>query len=287
MSHSNDNTYLVTSKNILMSKLTIVSNSHSLSDFQQCEQRHLLGNLISLEPLVSKKSFDEGSFIHLWLKVFYSHRMKPKESKKRVLINAILWQSVGAKRFNISGPRSWELYRVLVAYSKEYKTENWKCKGVEVGFSKVIYEDDKYLFIYEGKVDWIGSALQEQLVVDHKSRNGKYQMYEFNNQCRGYLWATGATKFVYNYLTLTNIPSFSRETFQFTFDQIEAWKSDTIEWYFRMARALEEKKYLKSWNCTSKYGVCEFHSICEATKIEQQMFIIRSTFKQTQVHRSW
>ena len=268
-------------------KQTIVLNSHSLGNFQQCEQRHLLADLVSLEPLVSKKSFDEGSFIHTWLRLFYYNRKKPSVARKKVLVNAMLWQSVAMKRWKIPANRAFELYRVLVSYSHEYKNENWKTIGVEVGFSKILYEDENYLFIYEGRLDWMGWAGADKLVVDHKSRNGKYTIYEFNNQTRGYLWATGATKFVYNFLTLTNVPSFSRETFSFTEDQIEAWKQDTIEWYFRVARAIESQKYLKSWNCSGKYGVCEFHNICECTKIEQQLFIIKSQFQQKPIRRSW
>lgn len=272
-------------------KTTIILNSHSLSDFQQCEYRYLCTTLISLEPVVSKKSFDEGTFIHRWLRLYYYHKMRKSFNcdsllRRKVLINPQLWQQVAFKN-GIPGARAFELFRVLSSYSHNYKNETWKTKGTEVGFSKVLYEDENYLFIYEGKIDWIGIADGFEAIVDHKTRSGKYSIYEYNNQCIGYLWATGAKKFIYNFLTMTNVPSFERAPFQFTDEQIEEWKHDTIKWYFKVAKALESKEYLKSRQCSGKYGVCEFHSICETPRIEQQLFVIKSQFKQRPVHRSW
>jgi len=275
-----------------MSKIVITLNSHALSDFQQCEHRYLCSSLISLEPLVSKKAFDEGTLIHRWLRLFYYHKMRKFQGhvsvlRMKALVNASLWQSVAFKNGKIPGVRAFELFRALSKYSHEYKNENWKTIGTEVGFSIVLYEDDNYIFVYEGKIDWLGYSGAEKLVVDHKSRSGKYQIYEFNNQCIGYLLATGATKFVYNFITLTNIPTFERVAHSFTEAQIEDWKKDTIQWYFRVARSLESKQYLKSRQCSGKYGVCEFHSICETPKLEQQLFIVKSQFKVGNPHRSW
>ena len=270
-----------------MSKQTLILNSHSLSNFQQCEARHLFADKICLEPLISKKVFDEGTMIHAWLRIYYYNKKKFSISRNKCLANPIMWINGAKKHWGIEPNRAFELYRILISYQSNYKNETWQTIGTEVGFSKILYEDDQYLFIYEGKMDWLGYSGTDKIVVDHKSRNGKYQIYEFNNQCRGYLWATGANKFVYNMITMTNIPSFERIAYSFSDSQIETWKNDTIEWYKRVAQANANKNFVRSWNCSSKYGVCEFHSLCENPEPERQLFTIKSTFKIGKIHRSW
>ena len=149
------------------------------------------------------------------------------------------------------------------------------------------YEDDENLFVWEGRPDLVALLDAGLIVCDHKTQGQTKSIYQFNNQSRGYCWAVDTTKFAYNYIVFTKYPSFRREVHLFSQAQLEDWKSTTIEWFFRIKAAKLAGKFLQSWNCSTIYGPCEFHRICEQPKSEIKAFTIKSQFKPCQVYRSW
>lgn len=274
-------------------KFTLSLNSHQLSDFQRCECNYMYSHLLQLEPLADKPAFKKGSLIGRWLNLYYYNVSRQKLSVKRVLANPLLWTRRFSVALNISESEAFYLYRVLTQYAQYYKGETWIPRGVEVGFSKVLFEDSDNLFIYEGRVDLMVDLTQRPLgqppdqIVDHKTQSQNYSIYEFNNQVIGYLWATGAHTFVYNYLTLTKEPKFHRAAYEFRPDQIEDWRLRTVKWFHRLRECLEKKEFLESLQCETKFGRCNFSTICEQPREAVKLHVIHSNYKIKKPYRSW
>jgi len=268
-------------------KYTLALNSHQLSNFQLCETKYLYSELIRIQPIEMGLGIRKGNILGRWLNLYYYNKIKPRTSFGRVLYNPMLWIELIKKELNWGPQDAFKLYAVLTRYGTEYKNESWHPVAIEKGFSKILYEDAENLFVYEGRIDLLVENEGKLLVVDHKSQKMNYSIYEFNNQAIGYLWGCDAAEFVYNYLTLTKDPKFHRAVHPFNSGQIEAWKQNTIKWFFRVKEVLQKREFLPSLNCSTKFGVCDFHRICEQPNELVKLHIIRSNFKKKIYKGSW
>jgi hypothetical protein len=269
-------------------KFTLSLNSHALSNYQECEGKYLYTNLIGIEGLGNKFAMDRGTLFAKFLEIYYKHRLKPRKSTVKVLNNPIVWTRRIQKNLNLKESEAFSLYQTMKGYVQHWKGQDWTPLAVEKGFSKILYEDSDNLFVWEGRPDLIGSLSNgETIVCDHKTQAQTRSYYAFNNQARGYLWATGATKFVYNYITMLKTPVFRREAHSFTEAQIEDWKSNTIEWFFRIKKSLQDEKFPLSWNCEGKFGTCPFHLICEQPLDTRKAYVIKTQYKKRKLYRSW
>lgn len=273
-----------------MSKTTIVLNSHSLSNFQICEAKYLYNGVINLEPLKKKQKMEIGTTIATWLELYYKNKIKPKVSRTKALANPLLWINRFEKDCECNKDDAYRYYLACIKYQHVYQNETWQPISLECGFSKVLYEDEKVLYVYEGRPDFHGLNLNGnyRLAADHKVQFSEYDIYEYNNQAFGYLWALECKEFVYNYIKILKKDwAFRRQPFSYDLKLIEDWKNGTIEWYSRVAHAIQQKSFVKSWQCTSVYGRCEFSTICERTIPSQKLFVIQANYRVKKPYRSW
>jgi hypothetical protein len=270
-----------------MSRFTLSLNSHALSSFQECENKYLFRDIIGLDTLSGKAAIRRGTVASKFLALYYYNRMKPRKNFQRVLANPLLWVKRIAKDMECSERDAFSLYASFIQYGNQYKFESWNPIAVEKGFSKILYEDSENLFVYEGRPDLIVTDTPGLIVVDHKTQSRKYSIYGHNNQAKGYLWATGGTQFVYNYINYIKVTEFRREAHLFTQSQIDDWVSCTTDWFFRIKHSITNMKFVPSWNCNSLYGVCPFHLICEQPKPGVREFVIKSQYKIRKSYRSW
>ena len=246
----------------------------------------MYGHILAVKPISRHKSLTRGSLVSRWLAIYYYNKMKPHKLFSKVLNNVMFWVPKIQKELNYSSDDAFALFRVLSDYQQTYKEDNWKPIAVEKGFSKILYEDENNLFIYEGRPDLIASTGKEIIVVDHKTRSTSFDLYPHNNQVYGYLWAAQGDTFVYNYLTLTKTPKFNRAPFQFSKNQIQAWVDNTIENLFRLKADIERKKFPRTLNCRSVYGLCEYAPICEQPTEAVKLHILNSSYVKKK-YRSW
>jgi len=160
----------------------------------------------------------------------------------------------------------------------------------EKGFTKRFYEDDKYLFVYEGKPDltvFLSSRRDITSIVDHKSQTRRSDYYSYNNQAIGYCWASEIDCFTYNFFGLqeTGKPEdwFRRVSKIYTKQELDDWYQTTLKWFKKIAN---DEDYNKSMQCEGKYGICEFHKLCEIRDNDIRNDIIRREFKLNE-YRSW
>jgi hypothetical protein len=248
----------------------------------------MFSHLLGIESAIEKPAFQKGTIIGRWLNLYYHNKIKPKQSIPKVLYNPLIWVQLIQDELKWSQDEAFKLYRVLVGYQQTYKNEDWTPIAIEHGFSKLLYEDDENLFVYEGRVDLVARDSKGQLlIIDHKTQSMTYSIYPFNNQIIGYLWATDATEFVYNYLVLTKEPQFRRAPHPFSPAQISAWKESTVKWFLRIKAAIQSAEFVPSLQCETKFGKCQFTTICEQPNEKIKQFIVGSNYKARKKYRSW
>jgi hypothetical protein len=270
-----------------MKKTCIILNSHSLHNFQICEAKHSFVDVLGLVQIgETKQAFQKGIDIAKLLEIYYYRKMK-KKSVVPIVGNIHLW----LKRFGkyADFKTTMQMSESLISYFKEYAQENVTPIAVEKGFSKTIYEDAENHFVYEGRPDLVVKFPDGGIHIwDHKTQSRRESIYPFNNQALGYCWALNTNSFGYNYLVFTKENQIRREVFKFSQTQIDQWKEDTIKWFFRIKEARETSHYLRSWNCQGKYGICEFHKICEAPTESLKLWVAKSEFQiNPEVRMSW
>jgi hypothetical protein len=272
-----------------MNKTVLILNSHSLSNFQRCEDLYKFRDLIHIVPVIQNNKMERGSIVHKYIQLHYQNKIRPKASIEKLLNNAFFWRDYIAKRLKVDPKEAYLVYSACMQYREVYKTETWIPLAVEKGFSFKLYEDGDYLFLYEGRPDLVALNSYEDhslIVSDPKTESARRSLYEFNNQAMGYCYCLNASKFVYNYITFTKEIQFRREPFEFTKEQLAKWYSNTIEWYMRIEDALRKRKFVPSWQCSTQYGVCDYHKICEQTSDVVKLSTIKALFK-VKEHRSW
>ena len=270
-------------------KFTLTLNSHSLSYFQQCEAQYQYSTVFSIEKLGSKTKMDQGVLYAQYLEAYYRNKISPKRYLSGYLGNAPAWFNRISKRLGYDNRDTKQLYGAMLDYTVHYQTESWVPLAIERGFSRIIYEDQHNRFIYEGRPDFVGlDCVGGSLIVsDHKTQGRKDSFYQHNNQALGYLWNYKAKNFIYNYIVLLKTTEFRREVFTIQQNQIDSWRSDTIEWYFRVKDAMTKRTFLKSFNCQGRWSICPFTPICERPTEEQKLYTIQAQFKKRIPYRSW
>ena len=271
-----------------MNKTTIVLNSHSLSSFQSCEYKYMFRELVEIVPVNRKRYFEIGTIFSNYFHLHYYHKMKPTSKwRKLALLSIEKWAERFQKVPGIDNKEAYTLALVLIAYRSAYKHEELIPVAVERGFSKILYEDEANLFIWEGKPDLIATLNGILICMDHKTQSRQYNICELNNQIMGYMWASGAKKFIYNYIKLTKTPEFRRTPVMLDLQLLEIWKLNTIEWFKRVSVALQSKTFVPSYQCETKAGVCDYLTICQIPSDNGKIFTIKSLFKSQKARRSW
>ena len=266
-------------------RFTLVLNSHALTDFQECETKYKYRDHMCIKVAGENKFFRKGSLVATILENYYKRKMRGKNVL--IPLNPFMLPKVAQKRLGYSPSDANEFARIMWKYHEEYENEQWIPVAVEKGFSKILWEDASNLFIYEGKPDLIVRVGKDLVGVDHKTQSLQYSIWEFNNQALGYCWGIGLNYFVYNYIKFTKEDWFRRSTHQFSSAQLDAWHTETIDWFFRIKHAICYRTYLKNWTCQTKFGLCDYTSLCTQPSEAARTWNIKSTFKQTKRYRSW
>lgn len=247
-----------------MSKKVVKISSHGLSDYQQCPRRFWYSIVRKLKPRMTYRAFDRGTVIALLMEEYYSAKIG------RILDNEFIMKLMEKRidKSELSDEDKMLIGRVFLQYVHHYCKEDWKPLATELPFTIKLYEDDKYLFIYEGTIDLVIVKPHKEdqvIIVDHKSYSVFTDIYQLNNQAMGYCNAMKTDTMIYNYIGLTQTKkpadNFQRKVKVYYKQQLEAWKKETILWFKKIA---DDENYQLSYQCVSKYGKCKMHELCES-----------------------
>ncbi len=241
-----------------MSEKTIVRlTAHYLDDYEACKLYfHRTVNLQRGEPSKPAK-LAKGTAIHLILEHYYKGMKEGLEFNDRVTKAVELFES---QCTNINGLIMEDVDPVISTfheYTSWYQDrDNFKVVSVEERLSKVLYEDDDYIILWEGSQD-LNVESSEGLIIpyDHKSEGSKRNPSGLGNQFIGYAFLTNSNRVIRNAIGFQKNKKpgekFYRTMFSYSNDMIEWWKQNTIN------KAMELIVNYKNNYWPPSFGACD------------------------------
>jgi hypothetical protein len=250
----------------------------------RCEQEHYFATILGILPKDVNFSQRRGTHMHNLLYLFYKAKIHKKlfdgctNAGLRYLRMAC--RKLKAEDFMLLGRK----YSEYVVY---YRQENIQPIAVEKGFSKILYEDKDHLFIYEGRIDFIGKFPNDpaKFWVDHKTEARKEELNPDSNQFLGYSWALGTTNGLINYIGFQTGKSpdeaFRRTIVTHHKELIAEWHEQTIHAYFRLANLHRHSYYTKNRSQCKPYACqpCMYHELCHQANPRKVAALISQDFE--------
>lgn len=268
-------------------KKLVKISSHALSDYQKCARRFYYSIVRKISPKKYHRAFNRGTVMTKMLEEYYTYKATGGQFDPFYVLGL---SQKHVDPSELSDDDKQLISRVFFQYCGHYKNEEWEPVASDLPFSIILYEDDDYLFIYEGTMDLVIKHMldsDKHIVVDHKTYSKFDSIYPINNQAIGYCHAMKTDTFIYNYVGLTQAkkPSdnFVREIKKYKKQDISSWRETTIKWFKRIA---DDSDYDKSYNCQGKYGVCGMAPLCECPFDSAREELIRTKYEKNE-HASW
>src|SRR5579859_1091334 len=238
-----------------MPKKIISIDATTLNSFQMCEGHFYYRHILDRAESVKRDFFEKGDLIHQMLKSYYRiYRARDKWKKEYTHDDVV--KMVGkygmfySQALSIDTDTCARIIHTFTEYANFWKG-SWVPLFVEEVASKVIYEDENYIFIMVGKIDLIVEERQlpqGKLIVDHKSSERNTKLSELSNQFMCYSWMLGIMHVTINRIglqkTLKPEEKYVRIPLCYSPDKINWWVDNTVEWIKRLISAMEKDKYL-------------------------------------------
>jgi hypothetical protein len=278
-------------------KFNLVLDASQIYESQTCPLKwwyHYKENL-ALIPF-DTEAMDKGTLVHQLLELYYNFRFNEPNGNK--LTHAQLCIDIFMKeRFTqtLFPSDNSEIEQFIcerfLLYVMRYMNDDFnlrydsKIAPVELGFSKLLFENDEVRFIVEGRIDLVANIQDGRACfVDHKSQEKAINLYRYKPQFKTYAWATGYNWGIVNYFGLQadknndlmkNGKLFRRDLIYFEKWMIDEWeeKLKLIFWeiYYslKLENSFETEKSLYLYRNDSACGgafdcnPCQFTHLCE------------------------
>lgn len=265
-------------------KTNFVISPSALNNAHICLLKYNYSNVRQITLAGPKpKYLEQGGFLHLLLEKHYKLVMTKEVPLGDVITQTVEYGRLEALKNSLTLENSEQVIRVYKQYAFEKKNESWIIKGVEVPFSKILYEDNLIRMQVEGKIDLLVQMKEDEPIfpVDHKSSDKDKKLSSLNNQFITYPWAAEGTDILINKFIFTKEPKFSRELISYSPARIEKWVNNTIDWIFRLDHAIKNNHFPESFtfNCSR----CQFNRLCEASP-DAVEYIINRDYVKTDPH---
>jgi PD-(D/E)XK nuclease superfamily protein len=288
--------------------IEVILDASQLEVIEKCPYNWYLSYIKHLETRRTNPALSTGSFFHECLKFYYGKGQPLSNNIRETLLYArelacgdarIRWPEVA------KDPKFF-LYRLKdCIYKWLEQDEAMEIIGVEKGFSTLLYENSRVRFILEGMIDLVSRKnIMGLTVTDHKTQSRYYEKYEYNHQIMNYMSFTGAEYFEYNYIGLQDTitkTTFFRPVFKPPEGMLAQWKQDVIHTFMGVADMLERAN-LETFEllnpsayfprrrsaCDTKFGVCQFHKICQVPDDNPLQITTFSAYKEKdQQWKAW
>lgn len=257
-----------------MDKKILVVDSQKLNAIQACMKKYQYQFGSSFEPQTTPVQFEKGSLMHYGLE-FYYKALKVRDkwaesgvSRADVVQDAVDYIREQAVVMSIDMEEVEEVIRVFMEYCTYYNNDGWdNVLAVEETGSKIMYEDEECVFVYEFKIDLvIGLQNYPALPVDHKTYSRKSPTSDMNNQFLGYCWALGVHNIAIDKIgfqkTVKPAEKFVREILSYNSSRIEEWLKNSIFWLKQAKLWMENDIFPMNLTSCDKYSGCTFRSVC-------------------------
>ena len=209
--------------------------------------------------------------------IYYSAKQdyKPAFKKKHKIVVRKICRLCGLVQNGTALPQNGCSHEVV-----ERLCDSWERDPlIEKGFSYKLFESSEYLFVLQGRVDFMGEAQDgTTLWMDHKFQFRKHNLYAKSIQFKNYSLAMRLNLAVINYIRLTekvDKETFVRQPLSFSALELRYWKEELIDLYADIAKTIakpgyyldEERAYSESQNrssCGGAWGrTCQYAPLCE------------------------
>jgi hypothetical protein len=304
---------------------TLILDSSQISQWSECPTAWSNRGLIQ----INKKDPDEtfrpsdaiaaGSLGHKYLELYYTELALSNDSAAAARL-ALDFNPDEADKTEKQFPLDVQLrarvkqrivdYFMMYGPNRDYKPSFKKKASIEIrkglphdvlvkdpliekGFSYKLYEDYHYLFVLEGRIDFIGEAQDGTLLwMDHKFQFREHELYHKSIQFRNYSLVTGLNLAVVNYIRLhdkVQPRTFIRQPLSFSSLEMKYWKEELIEIYKKIAKQVALGNFPQNRNsCAGAWGKpCQYTPLCEEYNPTIRAAIQKRDFTQRKTWKPW
>lgn len=278
-------------------KKTIILTSSSANSVQNCPQRY--DYEINQQLCLPNKgvALEKGDLFHFFLENYYKGLLVnnttlqyiDKKIPTHEIVNmAILKVREKSVNSHLESVDTEEVIQFAREYVQHYVNDGWTPIAVEEKFSVVIYEDDNFRIIAEGKVDLVANTAQQNinLVVDHKTGKRNVQPSKLSTQFQLYALALNYNNVMVNKINWVKDPSNRFHRYLLSYDKtlIEEFKQDLIYWAFEIIKHTESNYFPRNRTSCDKYSGCPFKLLCESIPDVRQLKIDQFYVKNESYH---
>jgi hypothetical protein len=174
-----------------------------------------------------------------------------------------------------------EVISTFRQYCTYTANDGWdRVLSVEQVASKILFEDETRIILYQGKIDLTIEISNCQLVpVDHKSSSRRGRPQQLSNQFMGYCWLLGVNNLIVNKIgfqkSLKDVEKFERYTMSYSPDMIEEWREQAIYWILKYIADSEQGFYPPNYTSCDKYSGCTFQEVCRKSEEVREYKLIQ------------
>jgi hypothetical protein len=297
---------------------TLILDSSQISNWFECPQMWANRGLIAInkkDPAATNEPSDAiamGNLGHKYLELYYSKLAETQSGEEAA--NSALSAELIAEEY----PKDAELRskvrqrfsEYLMFYAEDFQPAFRNKPGVAVrnglptdvvirdpliekGFSYKLYESSEYLFVLEGRIDFVGTAKDGTYFwMDHKWQMREHLLYAKAIQFRNYALVTGLNLAVINYVRLhekIQKNTFVRQPLSFSSMEARNWKDELIETYVEIAHQVRDQEFPMNRNsCGGSWGrPCMFTPLCEEYSLATRAAIQKRDFTARKEWRPW
>lgn len=295
-----------------MPKQTLILDSSQISTFLECDERW---RLAYEESITSSNARDEamtaGTLGHKMQEIYYTAIGKglgqAQAAREALSFNPDEADAADKHQYPLSEEMRAKVKARFNDYLMTYAARDYTplCKWiptieigthgfpidnkevvplVEQGFSYGLFNTNEYLFVLEGRIDFIGETNGTTVWMDHKWQFRERELYKKSIQFRNYALVTGLSLGVINYIRLhqkISEKTFVRQVISFSPHERAYWKQELTEIFVRIAKTMKSRNFERNRSaCSGQFGYpCSFTSICEeynkdtAEAIKQRDFV--------------
>ena len=273
-----------------MSQQLIALDSQKLDAIMSCGRLFDLNFNQNYRPIATPDYLERGALIHDMLETYYKlrkHRARWSVNNKSYQDIVRSCTDVGRFKGNkMQLPISEIEYTIDIfkQYANLWENDGWdNILSVERVASKVLYNSDDLVILYEGKIDLV-LKFSQTIAVDHKHSQSRRDPNELANQFKGYCWLLDTDTFVVNEIgfqkTVKPIEKFRRHTLKFTSEIIEEWRENVIYWA-NLALSWEKLKYYPpNYTSCDKFSGCQYKEICKSQPGDYRAYKLAKDFRE-------
>lgn len=252
-----------------MPKTVLRLTAHFLEDYENCPLYfHRVVNLQRGE-LTKAANLARGIAIHELLASYYTGKRDGVDFDVNVT-KAVEDFQISA--LDINGLIVEDIDRCIAVfheYTSWYQDrDNFEIVAVEETLSKVLYEDDDIVILYEGTQDMV---IRQQGVIipfDHKSEAYRFPVSLLSNQFMGYSVLTDEPRIIRNAVGFQEKKpveeKFYRTMYTYSQLQLEWWKRETIKKGLRIIKSYRDNDWPAHFSaCDSMHRKgCPYKPVC-------------------------